>query len=362
MALVVEAAGGVLYRWRNDFPGWMKFSDHGTPPDGASAHAVLDELEVCVVHRPRYNDWTWPKGTLDVNETRRHAAVREIGEETGLHVRLGAYIGEIEYALDQEGRDARRSKRKGVDTKRCFYWMATPIDDGEAEHLHDAFGPVQLADRAEIDNVVWLPVFRARHVLSHPLDREILDLFVDRVEEGATAAVTVLLVRHAKAEARKVWTGTDADRPITPRGAAAAYALSRELACFAPETLVSSPWRRCRQTLMPLSWQSGMPVETADPLTEDAFAADPDAAWACFLAHINTAVDTRHVTAISMHRPVIGGIFTHLRTLCATKTLAKRLIAKTPYMTTGTAVALSVIKTPDGPKIIDIQKVRPIVY
>ena len=349
MVMVVEAAGGILYRWRNDHP-------HDDPSQ------ALDAIETCVVHRPRYNDWTWPKGRLNPNETARHAAVREIGEETGLNVALGTYLGDIEYPLLDEGRDTKRSKAKGVDTKHVRYWMARPLGEASKQRLRTAFGPIQLADREEIDNVVWLPVNRARHVLSHPLDREILDLFTDRVQEGATAAQTVLLVRHAKAEARKTWTGTDAERPITPRGAAAAYALGRELACYDPMRLVTSPWRRCRETLKILSWQTGMPLETADPLTEDAFAADTDAAWDCFREQIVTTLNTQRNTAICMHRPVIGGIFTHLRTMCATKALAKRLIPSTPYMPTGTAIMFSVVNGPDGPLIIDIQKVAPIVY
>ncbi|KAB8294394.1 NUDIX hydrolase [Bifidobacterium avesanii] len=349
MALVVEAAGGILYRWRND-------QTHDTPEE------ALDAIEVCVVHRPRYDDWTWPKGKLNPNETSRHAAVREIGEETGVNVALGAYLGDVEYPLLDEGRNTKRSKAKGVDTKHVRYWMATPLGADSKQRLRTAFGPIQLADREEIDNVVWLSAARARHVLSHPLDRDILDLFVARVKSGATAARTVLLVRHAKAEARKTWTGTDAERPITPRGAAAAYSLSRELACYDPQRLVTSPWRRCRETLKILSWQSGMPLETADPLTEDAFAADPDAAWACFLSQITGALETGRNTAICMHRPVIGGIFGHLRTMCATKALAKRLIPSTPYMPTGTAIMFSVVDGPNGPIIIDIQKVTPIVY
>ncbi|KAA8820968.1 NUDIX hydrolase [Bifidobacterium vespertilionis] len=363
MALVVEAAGGILYRWRGDFRGWTKFVDHDQTPEGASPHAVLDEIEVCVVHRPRYDDWTWPKGRVDPNETPLHAAVREIGEETGMNVELGAYIGEVEYALEDEGRNARHGKAaKRLDTKHVRYWMATPLDDEAKQRLRTAFGPIRLADREEIDSVVWLPVFRARRILTHPLDRDVLDQFVDRVEEGAAFARTVLLVRHAKAEARKTWNGTDADRPITPRGAAAAYALGRELACYNPSRLVSSPWRRCQETLKILSWQTGMPLENADPLTEDAFAADPDAAWECFLDQIKRTVADGRNTAICMHRPVIGGIFAHLRTICATKALAKRLISSTPYMPTGTAIMFSVVDGKDGPVIINIQKVTPIVY
>ena len=63
-----------------------------------------------------------------------------------------------------------------------------------------------------------------------------------------------------------------------------------------------------------------------------------------------------------MHRPVIGGIFDHLRVLCVSDSLTKRLIAKSPYMPTGSALALFAVATPQGPRIIDIQKVNPLVY
>ena len=56
-----------------------------------------------------------------------------------------------------------------------------------------------------------------------------------------------------------------------------------------------------------------------------------------------------------MHRPVIGGMFDHLRGMCSRKQLAKQLIAKSPYMPTGTAIAMFIIDTPQGPNIIDIQ-------
>lgn len=159
------------------------------------------------------------------------------------------------------------------------------------------------------------------------------------------------------------------------------------------------------------AWQTGRDMVHLDPLTEDAFAADPDVAWECLLSEIDFALERRQPTAICMHRPVIGGMFEHLRKMCASTALSKRLIAKTPFMPTGTAVALFVVpKTPiaadstgneDGPDgagtgvpapaepeqtgsaghssssghlddadqplgadvtIIDIQKVQPLVY
>ena len=71
---------------------------------------VLNRIELCVVHRPKYDDWSWPKGKVDPNESHRHAAVREIGEESGLSVELGPYLGDIEYPLSEEGSKQRHTK------------------------------------------------------------------------------------------------------------------------------------------------------------------------------------------------------------------------------------------------------------
>lgn len=190
--------------------------------DPASADNVLNHIELCVVHRPKYDDWSWPKGKVDPNESHRHAAVREIGEESGLPVQLGPYLGDIEYPLSEEGSKRRHTKDRTVDTKHVQFWMATPISAIDNLRRTHAFGPVHRADIGEIDEVVWLTPAEARKKLSHSTDKDILALFVDRVQEGALDAVPVIIVRHGKAEARKLWKGSDANRPITPKGASAA--------------------------------------------------------------------------------------------------------------------------------------------
>ncbi|KAB5608124.1 NUDIX hydrolase [Bifidobacterium jacchi] len=359
---IVEAAGAILYRRNSSFQGWMKFSDYGHTPISAKPQAAFDDLEVCVVHRPKYDDWSWPKGRLENNETHRHAAVREVGEETGMPVALGPYLGEVEYPLAEEGRKTRHSKDRTVDTKHILYWMAQPITAADSARLTDSFGPVHHADIGEIDQVLWVSVPRARQMLTHSNDRDMLALFVDRVEQGAIDSNVLLLVRHGKAEPRKSWGGTDAKRPITPHGAACAYALHRELACFNPTRLVTSPWLRCRQTLQGLAWQTGLPMVDADEMTEDAFAQDQDAAWIGLRDELRFTLRHHGATAVCMHRPVIGGMFEHLRQLCDSPANAKKLIASSPYMPTGTAVALFVVQRADGLHIIDIQKVAPLVY
>lgn len=354
MRQIVEAAGGILYRWRTD-------ADRTAVADD-DAGTVLNQIELCIVHRPKYDDWSWPKGKVDPNESHRHAAVREIGEETGFPVALGPFLGDIEYPQSEEGLKRRHTKDCSSNTKHILFWMATPISPVDNLKRTQAFGPVHRADVGEIDDIVWLTPAQARKKLTHSTDKDILALFVDRVEEGALDAVPLIIVRHGKAVARKMWKGSDANRPITPKGAASAYALNYELACFNPTRIATSPWVRCMETMEMFSWQTGREMVRLDPFTEDAFANDPDAAWECLLSEIDFAMARRQPTAICMHRPVIGGMFDHLRGMCASPALGKRLIAKTPFMPTGTAVAMFVTPTPQGPNIIDIQKVLPLVY
>ncbi|MCI1219096.1 MAG: NUDIX hydrolase [Bifidobacterium sp.] len=437
----VEAAGGIIYRRRqcgteakSQSP---EYAENGaeyakTRPalrsrgNGRSEHdgkpgSLLADIELCVVHRPKYDDWSWPKGKLEANESHRHAAVREMGEETGVDVALGPLLGEIEYPLGAEGTKGRRTKAETGSIKHVVYWMGRPIARPAAAMRSTAFGPVTPADAGEIDNIAWVGVQHARRLLSHAQDRDILDLFVDRAEEGALLSRTLLIVRHGKAEARKLWKGGDATRPITPKGAAAAYALNRELACYAPSRLITSPWVRCMETIEVFSWQTGLPMTTAEELTEDAFAAKPQAAYDRIDAEIDLLlsesyatqpVAARHrapqppaltqrplaspisaadcavrqeditpcatisttatapvvepapqlATAICMHRPVIGGVFDYVRAMCASKPLSKQLSATSPYMPTGNATALFIVETANGPRIIDIQRMAPLVY
>ena len=185
MRRIVEAAGGIVWRWKAG-------SDIANDPaiaSSKSAQEQLDSIEVCIVHRPKYDDWSWPKGKLEQNETHRHAAVREIGEETGSPVKLGPYLCEVEYPLSEEGKKTRHSHDCTADTKHTLYWMAQPISADDAEHLLDAFGPVHRADVGEINDIVWVSVREARKILSHSTDKDTLAVFVDRVQEGGAMLV-----------------------------------------------------------------------------------------------------------------------------------------------------------------------------
>ncbi|BDR53785.1 NTP pyrophosphohydrolase [Bombiscardovia nodaiensis] len=350
MSRTVEAAGAIVYRWQTSRPKLA----------AGNSHDLLKEIRLCLVHRPKYDDWSWPKGKVEAHETHAHTAVREVGEETGHVIRLGAFLGETEYPLANEGK--HKSQRGNGRRKHIDYWMASLAGEDRADRLKTVIGRVSRPDPDEVDEVVWLPPKAARSRLTHASDKQILDLFVDRVEQGALAASTIIVVRHGKSIARKDWSGDDAQRPLTPKGAAAAYALNRELVCWAPDQLISSPWTRCLQTVRPFAAETDQDITQADCLTETAFAEEPALTYAWVDALIADSLTTQTTTLVCMHRPVLGGVFDHLRPLCASKSLARLLPARTPYMPTGTALALHFVQEAQGPHIIDIQKVRPIVY
>ncbi|MDQ4132445.1 MAG: NUDIX hydrolase [Actinomycetota bacterium] len=122
----VRAAGGVV--WRRG--------------DGG-------RVEVAVVHRPKYDDWSLPKGKLDPGENEQDAALREVEEETGLRCRLGPELAGTEYR-DRYGRP-----------KTVRYWSMSPVDG--------SFTP-----NREIDEVRWLPLDEASGLLTYERDRSVL--------------------------------------------------------------------------------------------------------------------------------------------------------------------------------------------
>jgi 8-oxo-dGTP diphosphatase len=108
-----------------------------------------DGDRVALVHRPRYDDWTYPKGKLDGDETLERGALREVEEETGYRCRLLRPLGCTAY-VDERGRD-----------KVACYWVMEPVE-----------GRFRVS--AEVDELRWLSVDDALGVLTYPDDRALL--------------------------------------------------------------------------------------------------------------------------------------------------------------------------------------------
>jgi 8-oxo-dGTP pyrophosphatase MutT (NUDIX family)/phosphohistidine phosphatase SixA len=204
-------------------------------------------IEVAVVHRPRYDDWSLPKGKPHSGETLPVTAVREVAEETGHTVTLGPWLGSTHYPVS-------------AGEKVAHYWAARPTG-----------GSFRPSD--EVDELRWLPIAKAIDLLSHPHDQTLLAGLDD--ETGIIA--TVLLVRHAEAGSSDEWAG-DADlRPLTAVGQRQAEVLRTLLPLFGAQRVYSAPPLRCRQSVEGLAADLGVPIITEPRLSEDGYLADPAA-------------------------------------------------------------------------------------
>jgi 8-oxo-(d)GTP phosphatase len=188
--------------------------------------------EVALVHRPKYNDWTLPKGKAEPGEHVLATAVREVAEETGCRVTLGRRLSPSRYKVD--GRP-----------KRVDYWAGRCQEQAE-------FVP-----GSEVDDLAWLPVAAAAARLTYERDVVVLGEFA----AGPVATVPWILLRHASAGSRSSWGGADLARPLDARGAADADRLASLLSCFGPEQVVSSAAERCVATVRPLAALSGGSIE-----------------------------------------------------------------------------------------------------
>jgi phosphohistidine phosphatase SixA/8-oxo-dGTP pyrophosphatase MutT (NUDIX family) len=198
------------------------------PPPNASREA--GDAEVLLVHRPKYGDWSLPKGKSEPDEHILITAVREVWEETCVRPVLGPRLPTVEYI--SWGRP-----------KRVSYWSA--FSPGE-----------QAAPGNEIDAVSWLLLAQARQQLTGTHDEPVISAFRPR------QTVPLILVRHASAGHKADWLGDDQSRPLDTQGAADARALAGLLACFAPTArVISSPALRCTETVRPYAAGFGGIVE-----------------------------------------------------------------------------------------------------
>jgi 8-oxo-dGTP diphosphatase len=229
-AVRVEAAGAVLWR-----------GDPAAP-------------EVALVHRPRYDDWSLPKGKLDPGEHPLLGALREVEEETGFAARPGRRLPTTRYdVLD--------------GPKRVRYWAC--------EATGGAFDPGR-----EVDELVWLPVPAAMTKVTFDRDGEVLAGFA--ADTRRTRALVV--VRHASAGDKRAWAGPDRDRPLDPAGRAQAEAIVGLLVAYDVRRAGTADVLRCRATLAPFAAATGVEVAelpaTSAPAYEDAADAAADAVFA----------------------------------------------------------------------------------
>jgi 8-oxo-dGTP diphosphatase len=235
---LIEAAGGVLWR----------------PADGGAG------LEVALVHRPKYDDWSIAKGKLNAGEHPIIGALREVFEETGYVAVPGRSLGETRYLKDGS-------------PKRVRYW-AMRASGG------------RFVPNDEVDQLMWLPPREAKRHLSPDRDQGVLN----RVEVARVTTWPCLLVRHGSAGERSSWPGDDRERPLDALGEDQAAALVAILSAYQVQRVLSADVLRCMETIGPYASQAKLSVESEPLVSETGYAEQPDRAVERLLEIISSGV------------------------------------------------------------------------
>jgi len=235
-------------------------------------------VEVVLIHRPKYDDWSFPKGKLDPGEHVLAATVREVAEETGLEVHLGAPVGNHTYPVTD-----------GI--KQVHYWSARHTCDGDV----DAYRP-----NHEVDDVAWVPIAKARKRLSYGHDAQILEEFL----ASPFRARPLIVLRHARARARASWQREDSTRPLADPGRRQAQALVPLLAAYGIQRVLTSDAVRCAATVEPFAREALVEVERDHRLSED-----DGADLVSVRRSIRTLLKGKARAVVCSHRPVLPEIF-----------------------------------------------------
>lgn len=252
------------------------------------------EIEVALVHRPRYDDWSLPKGKIDGDETALACAYREVVEETGIKARFTRQLGSVEY----EDHDTK---------KRVKYWVA------------QALGAPEFEPNDEVDQLRWLSPTDSLELATHQSNKEMIERFLE-IQEPTD---TLIILRHTKALERGDWDGDDSLRTLDEIGVAQAQSLISHLAPFAIDEIYTSDFTRCVQTVTPLGESRGLVVSKVPSLNEATFESDPERS----ITFANALKQDERNILICSHNPVIP---TMLRGILNTKLKNKDLIKLEP--------------------------------
>ena len=226
MSAIIQAAGAIV--WRKN----------------------KDKTEVAIIHRPKYDDWSFPKGKLEIGESLISCAHREVLEETNIRTEFGPFLGDIEY-LTPDGK------------KQVSFWAAKAIND-------NVFNP-----NSEVDELKWIEVKKVKYLLTLETDKKILAQFV-KLDFDTKPFV---LLRHAKAVTRDEWQGDDDDRPLDALGQNQANKLLAIYQVYNLEQIHTSDAVRCFDTVTPLSKGSGIKLEVTGKLSESTYKKDKEKAF-----------------------------------------------------------------------------------
>ena len=297
-------------------------------------------LEVALVHRPKYDDWSWAKGKLDPGEDWAVAAARETTEETGLVVRLGPPLPESRYVVLDRGLPGDKVVR---------YWSAQ-VTGGDGRLVN------------EIDEVVWVTVPEAHTRLDYARDRDQLLALVRLHQNDRLDTWPLVLVRHAHAVARGSYEGEDdTRRPLDATGRRRAGDLVDVLGAYGPTRVVSSPSVRCVDTVAPFATAAGVRVRTREGLSEEGHAEAPLKAR----RHLLKVLDRGEPALLCSHGPVLPGLLDEvaarldLDTEGAVEVVEAFAEARDEKLAKGEALVCHVVGTGDEARVVAVERHLP---
>lgn len=263
------------------------------------------KLEVLLVHREKYQDWSFPKGKQDSGESLPETAVREVLEETGIKLRLGRKISVIRYTLSNN------------EDKEVHYWAS--------KLKAKAIKKSEFAPNEEISKLKWLSAVDAIQKLSYQHDQELLQEVIGLHKNRELETRALIILRHAKATPRADWKGPEAKRPLLPEGKQQAKRLVNLLNCYGPKRLVTSPWARCEQTINPYAKAMKKTIIQRSQLTELTSTLSPRKT----IHAVESLFDSTKSALICSHRPALPTITKTLATKAASDVKDQLLAATT---------------------------------
>ncbi|MDE2591917.1 MAG: NUDIX hydrolase [Actinomycetales bacterium] len=253
------------------------------------------KLKVALVHRSRYNDWSFAKGKVDPGERLAQTAVREIREETGLKVRLGVKLSTSKYELPNG------------NAKEVHYWAARVTDKALRA---STFKPDE-----EVASVDWVSPDKARSLFSYAFDKQLLDEVENLHKAGLLDTRPFIVLRHAKATPRADWNNgrnvDDGKRPLLPEGLQQAQALVPLLSAFGPKRVFTSPWFRCRATVAPYAAKRRVKIIERSVFSELGNFRGPQRTAKEMLS----IIEEHKAALVCAHRPSLPTILGALATL-----------------------------------------------
>ncbi|NLS09013.1 NUDIX hydrolase [Nesterenkonia sp. MY13] len=319
-----------------------RIADDGIDAQVIAAGAVIwrlyrGELQVLLIHRPRYDDWSFPKGKLDPSETIPECAVREVSEEVRLKVRLGAPLPITRYEVTKHTKQGEVTRSKAV-----WYWAAQVLD-GTAE-----------PDGEETDEVRWVTPEEARDLLTNEGDAEPLAEVERLHEHNSLNTVPFIVLRHAKAKPRSSWSKAESERPLAATGKRQAKAVERLLAAWRPRQVHSSPWKRCAETIAPYVKKHRHRIKYRKPLTEKRARQAPGKT----VARVRKSLEWTQPSLICTHRPVLPIVLGELARWVKDREIGAALPREDPYLKPG-AVVVAQQAVDRGGEVVSLEIYEP---